>query len=224
MAYRKPLARIVTMTIRSPVTQTSPFLLAAVAVLIALGGCEVATMYGIQLDSQADNGHWRVVSSDYFTLNMVPSNHPVTPGITLVARASERPAPTWDWNEFQTWPEEDRARVFGNFYDQVYLDLDVSHGFDCAVNIDHFDHRGDAQEVAYGRWLRELPKRNSLDEPLKGVAVVFPAEQCLEELESSGNNSGTLVVGVSNIHGEELDRLEIDFSIVVVETFIDWWF
>jgi len=109
-------------------------------------------MYDIQLPEFAKDGYWTVIRKDSYALYLSSHGSEEAPGITLIAQIDDL-YPTWDWEEFQDWSPEKRTAVFGDFYDNRYPSVNVSYQGACSLQVESFEHRESAQELAYGQWL-----------------------------------------------------------------------
>lgn len=187
---------------------------------LALAGCEVQTLYGIELLDFDDDERWKEVQGSDYTLYLSTTNHTELPGIYLVALANDRPTdPPWDWEEFQSWSPDKKASVFGSYYDQTYRDLSVSHESTCPARVESFDHRGAAEETEYGRWLRGWPKRNAIDDHSRGVFVAIPVADC-----NQPGGVEELAVIVGNGHDGDDHQIKVSIRVNVVDTSVQWLF
>lgn len=189
-----------------------------------LAGCEVESMYGIELVDSDEAESRMVIEKSDFTLYALVGNHPEAPGITLIAISSDWPAePQWDWEEFQSWPPDRQSTTFGSFYDQKYRELSVSHSLECPLPVESFDHRESAQEVAYGRWLHDLSSDEIGLHP-KGIMVDVPIGSCDRRANSPAGAIEEFTVTVHGGPAEEDKQVEIRFRTYLVEKYIQWLF
>lgn len=187
-------------------------------------GCEVRSLYGIELVDFDEGELRKVVQRSDYSLYLLVANNPETPGITMIALSNDRPTdPSWDWEEFQSWPPDKKASVFGSFYDQKYRDLSVLHESTCPIRLENFDQRGSAQEVAYGRWLHGMPS-DVIGQHPKGVSVGVPVANCDKRLTLPAGEVEELTVIVDSGRGEEAKQIRVRFRVYLVDTGIHWLF
>ena len=187
-------------------------------------GCEVRSLYGIELVDLDDAELRPIIKKNDFSLYALVGNHPEAPGITLVALSNDWPAePQWDWEEFQSWSPDKRASVFGSFYDQKYRDLSVSHTLTCPLTAESFDHRESAQEAAYGRWLHNLPS-DVIGLSPKGISVNAPIAGCDRRAKSPAGDIEEFTVTVDSGRAEEAQQVEVRFRVYLIEKGIHWLF
>ncbi len=192
---------------------------------LTLVGCEVQTLYGIELLDFDDGEPRQVVRLSDHILYLSVGNHPDTPGFALIAISNDRPTdPVWDWEEFQSWSADKKALVFGSYFDQIYSDVNILHESTCPLMAEGFDHRGSAQEVAYGRWLHGMPKSDDPGDHAKGVSVRVPVVNCEKRLTRPAGDVEELTVIVDNGRDEQDNQVTVRFRVYVVDTGINWLF
>jgi len=197
--------------------------LSLIAVLaLVTSGCEVQTLYRMELSSLVvEEGH-TVVQKEDFNLYLSISNSMDSPAITMIAAVDglER---TWDWEEFQDWSNEKRRSVFGDYYESRYPPLDVAFQTACPVQVESFDHRDAALEIDYGQWLHDVPATDSFYVAPKGLIVSVPLEGCKNSLEELQQETQLLLVSVADSHGNVSEPIEIEFRVGRVGTWLRIW-
>ncbi len=187
-------------------------------------GCEVRSLYGIELVDFDEGELWKVAQRSDYSLYLLVANNPETPGITMIALSNDRPTdPSWDWEEFQSWSPDKKASVFGSFYDQKYRDLSVLHESTCPFMLKNFDQRESAQEVAYGRWLHSMPS-DVIGQHPKGVSVRVPVANCDMRLMRPVGEVEELTVIVDSGRDEDAEQIRVRFRVYLVDTGIHWLF
>lgn len=199
-------------------------LIVPVLLVLSLVGCEVGSLYGIELVDFDDGELGNVTRGSDYSLHLLVSNNPDMPGITMIALSNDWPTdPSWDWEEFQSWSPDKKASVFSDFFDQKYRDLSVLHDSTCPFSVNSFDHRESAQEEAYGRWLHGIPS-DVIGQAPKGVWVGVPVANCDMRLTPPAGEVEELTVIVDSTRGEEAEQVKVRFRVFLVDTYIDWLF
>ena len=192
-----------------------------------LVGCEVRSLYGIEILDFNDVEGWKVVEKGDSKLYLQVGNSPDAPGILLIALNSDSPAvPQWDWDDFQSLQPDEKASMFGDFYDQKYRDLSVSHAMTCALTVENFDQRERAQEVAsgpYGRRTLELPGNVTGMYP-KGISVTAPIANCDQRMTGPAGAIEEFTVTLDSGRDREVQRIKVRFRVYLVENYIRWLF
>ena len=192
-----------------------------------LVGCEVRSLYGIEILDFNDVEGWKVVEKGDSKLYLQVGNSPDAPGILLIALNSDSPAvPQWDWDDFQSLQPDEKASMFGDFYDQKYRDLSVSHAMTCALTVENFDQREGAQEVAsgpYGRRTLELPGNVTGIHP-KGILVTAPIASCDQRMTGPAGAIEEFTVTLDSGRDREVQRIKVRFRVYRVENYIRWLF
>ena len=186
--------------------------LGALAVLLA--GCEVRTLYGVEVVDVPEEDNWNAVRMDEYTLYLSGTQDSERPGLYLMAQAHNQADPPWDWEDYQDWPEADQVARFDEYYDLKFRDVSVASISRCAFEIEHFDHRDSAREMAYGRWLQDMGKA-PIDDAIKGALVRIPVAECEKLPDGSGAREAELTVVVG-----EQDEIPITIRV----EFVDAWF
>lgn len=169
-----------------------------------------------------EGGHG-VIRKDGFTLYLAKSYSEDAPGITVIAYA-DNVIPTWDWEEFRSWPSEKRAAVFGTYYDQKYLALNASHEVGCPLQVEKFDHRESAQETDYGQWLHKVvPDKDAYSVSPKGLIVSVPVHQCASLLEKPQSKAQVLTLSIASRPGIESEAIELQFRVSRVGAWLVVW-
>ncbi|MEL7187070.1 MAG: hypothetical protein AAFN50_11660 [Pseudomonadota bacterium] len=202
-------------------------LLAIGLLCYTLVGCEVRSLYGIEILDINDVEGWKVVETGDSRLYLQASDSPDLPGILLIALNSDSPAvPQWDWDDYQSLPADEKASTFGDFYNQKYRDLIVSHAMTCALTAENFDHRESAQEVAsgsYGRRTLELPSNVTGLHP-KGILVTAPIANCDQRTTGPAGAIEEFTVTLDGGREREVQRIKVRFRVYLVENYIQWLF
>lgn len=129
--------------------------------------------------------------------------------------------PTWDWEQFQNWSTEKKTLVFGAYYDKKYPPLNVSYENVCRLEVERFDHRKSAQEVAYGRWLHNIePETEAFHDHPKGLLVSIPIHECESSLAQRESNTLPLTISVAGRLGAEPESIEIQIRVGEVGTWL----
>jgi len=192
-------------------------------IALCISGCEVQTLYEIQLPELAMESGEGVIRKDGFTLYLSNSNSEDAPGITVIAYA-DSVIPTWDWEEFQSWPADKRATVFGTYYDEKYLSLNVSHEVGCPLQVEKFDHRESAQETDYGQWLHKVvPDEYAYSISPKGLIISVPVRQCASLLEQPQSNAQVFTLNIASDPDIESEAIEIQFRVSRVGVWLVVW-
>ena len=202
----------------------SPTRLFIIALLAALtSGCEIQTLYEVRPSDLDVNQGRTVIRKDNVSLHLTMSNSTDTPGIALFA-AVEGLEPTWDWEEFQDWPEEQQRSTFGAYYDRKHPSFDISFQSACPLRLERFEHRESAQEMAYGRWLHDIEPANGefYDAP-RGQTVLIPIEACDTDLDKLRSDPQLLVVSFTDTGIEGVESIQIEFRIGTVGTWLKVW-
>ena len=186
-----------------------------------LAACDIRTLYGVELADTSNNTVWQSIQKDGYTLFLTGSNHDEVPGFYLIAQTNDQPDPPWNWEEFQTRSAEEKALTYGQYFDSIFLNINVRHQSKCPYQAISFDHRDSAQEQAYGRWLHQQPMRDRLNGPTKGLYVQIPVSDCTFLLNQPGTKLEALTVVVASERAEDDDEIEIRFRVVVVDTWLD---
>ena len=198
--------------------------IAFVILVLPLCGCEVRSLYGIELlDFENGQPRQEMVVGDA-ALHLYVSNSLEAPAIVFTALPVDFPAePNWNWDEFQLLPESEKAARFGSYYDQKYLDLEITHSSTCTLSIEHFDHREDAQEVAYGRWLHGMAT-DDVWHSAKGTAVIAPIANCDQRTSNSPGAIEELQLAIDR--GSATDTLDatVRFRVYLIDTSLHWTF
>ena len=195
------------------------------SLVLALVGCEVRTLYGVELLDFQDDERWKEVQGSDYTLYLSSTFSPEEPGVYLVALANDRPTePSWDWEEFQSRSPDVKTSAFGRYYDQTYRDMRVSSDSTCAIRVERFDHRDSAQEVEYGLWLHGQPNRDALEMHPKGVLVGLRVTDCNLRLSGSADYVEELTVVVENGRGQDEYPIKISLRVNVEDKRVQWSF
>ena len=199
---------------------------AAVALLAVLSaGCETRSLYGIELiDAEADDSS-TIVERDGYALHLSVASSPDTPGITVVAIASDVPEdPPWDWEEYQSWTAARQASAYDEYYDRKYRDLEVVHESSCPLWIETFDQRDGAREAAYGRWLHGLPHDDPQEQP-KGIFVGIPVTDCESRPSTTDDPIERFTVIADGNRGDgDAVSTEIRFRVYLIDRTLKWSF
>lgn len=192
--------------------------------LFASPGCEVRSLYGIELVDFDEAQFWQVIEKRDYSLYLGVAASPEAPGITLVAISNDAPAePQWDWREYESWSPEKKASTFSSFYDRKYLDLSVSHTLPCPLIAEGFDHRESAQEAAYGQWMHELPSDIIGLNP-KGVSIRVPVDNCDRRSKSPAGDVEEITITVDSGSVEKDQQLRVRFQVYLVDKELHWLF
>ena len=187
-------------------------------------GCEVRSLYGIELVDFDEAEQWKVIKKSNYSLYLLVAASPEAPGITFVALSNDQPAePQWDWAKYESLPPDKRASMFGSFYDQKYRDLSVSHTLPCPLAAESFDQRESAQEIAYGRWLHNLPSDVIGLHP-KGVSVRVPIAGCDGRSKLPAGDIEEFTVTVDSEGVEETKKLQVRFRVYLIDKETHWLF
>lgn len=195
----------------------------ATLLFLWLAGCEIEVSYRASLVGLPQEGNYSVVRGDGFGLYLAPSPSTDAPAITIIAVAAERPAVPWDWEEFQTWSAEQQERVYGEYYERLYLVPSVTSSDACPIRSREFDHRASALERDIGAWLRPGLER-PFDDAARGLIVEIPLDVCDRTADSKPGSFEMLVVIIRNADGDTLDTVEVAFSIDEYDRYVDWLF
>lgn len=187
--------------------------------VLFLAGCEVRTLYGIEVLDVPNDGIWNVVQKPDYTLYLTDTKDSDRPGLYLMAQSNDRADPPWDWEDYQGWPEAEQAAAFGEYYDRKYRDIAVARMSRCSFEIETFDHRDSARELAYGRWLHDMPTPRTDDDHIKGALVRVPVAECDKLSEGSKAREAELTVIVDG-----RDEITITIRVEFVDAWFDWWF
>ena len=195
-----------------------------ITLLAALAsGCELQTLYEVQLSDLDVNQGRTVIRQDNASLHLAMSNSTDAPAITMFA-AVEGLEPTWDWEEFQDWPEEQQKSAFGAYYDRKHPSFDIAFQGACPLQVKRFDHRESAQEMAYGRWLHNMePANDEFYDLPKGQTVSVPIGACETALDELRSEAQLLVVSFADAGIEDVESIEIEFRIGKVGTWLKVW-
>lgn len=190
---------------------------------VLASGCEVQTLYEVQLSDLAVDQGTTVIRKDNASLHLSLSNSTDAPAITLIAAVDDL-EPTWDWEEFRGWPEEEQRSVFGAYYDRKYPSFDISFQSVCPLLVERFDHRESAQEMTYGRWLHNIePANDGFYDLPRGQTVSVPIEACETTLDELRSEAQLLVVSFADAGIEDVESIEIEFRIGKVGTWLKVW-
>ena len=192
----------------------------ALGVLVfCLAACDVQTLYGIEVVDVPEEGTWNAVRNDEYTLYLGGTTDSERPGLYLMAQANDQADPPWDWEDFQDWPEAEQVARFGEYYDQKYRDVTVARISRCSYEVENFDHRDSAREMAYGRWLHEMPTPRIDDDHIKGALVRIPLAECEKHEDGSQSREAELTIIVG-----DRDEITITIRVEFVDAWFDWWF
>jgi hypothetical protein len=203
-------------------------------VAISSSGCEIGRLYETNVFGLSDIGKFKGIPKGGYALFPMPSPGTEAAAITLVAQASNRPVPSWTWDEFENWSVQKRNEAYGEYFDQVYLYLDVSHESSCPIRVERFDHRESAQQNEYSMWRSDVEVYERFvkgeesifrfSEGTRGLFVEFPIADCENLLDAQPGELATLIVLVRDNDGEVLDEIQVSFDLRLRETFVDYWF
>jgi hypothetical protein len=195
---------------------------AACLYIFALPGCEVRSLYGIELVDFDEARPWQVIEKSNYSVYVAVAASPDAPGMTLVAISNDAPAgPQWDWEEYESWSPGKKASMFSSFYDQKYFDLRVSHTSTCMLTAEGFEHRESAEEAAYGQWLHDLPSDIIGLHP-KGVSIRAPVANCDGRSKSPAGDIEELTISVDGGIVDEDQQLQVRFRVYLVDKAIHW--
>ena len=177
-------------------------------------------LYTVELPGLAMEDGRTVVRKEGYTLYLIKGKSEDAPGITIFAQVANL-EPTWDWEEFLSWPPEKRASVFGAYYDKKHPEVSVFRQNACRLQVETFDHRESAQGFAYGVWLRPwlLPEPAVARHP-RGLLVSIPIQECESSLPQLRSTVQSFSISVAGIPDDESDTIEIEFRIDLVGTWI----
>lgn len=185
-----------------------------------LASCEIEGLYGVELAGAPDNTGRRNIQKDGYTLFLVSSNHTEVPGFYVVAQATEVPDPRWHWDEFQYWPAEKKMQAYGQYFDQLFLDVSVRFQSECPYQVVSVDHRESALEGFLGRGLTERDLRDLIRGPVKGLFIQIPVSDCAYLLDEPETSLEKISIVVARENNESDDETEIRFRLSVLGTWL----
>lgn len=189
----------------------------------AMAGCEVEELYAVRLSDLSEANTEREFPRNDFVLFAAPALGTDVATLTLIASAEPPPNHDWRWGEFGNWPQARRDAAFSDWWDRTYLEVSVSGGPECPLEVQRFDHREHAQQDLYANWLSDVTPVGRFPVGSKGVSIGFPVEQCLAA-RSEDTDYAWLVADVRDSDGELFDTVRIAYRIELYDTFVDWWF
>ena len=187
--------------------------------VLFLAGCDVRTLYGIEVLDLPNDGIWNVVRKSDYTLYLTGTKDSDRPGLYLMAQSNDQSGPLWDWDDYQDWSEAKQAAAFGEYYDQKYRDVSVARISRCSYEVEYFDQRDSARELAYGRWLHDMPTPRIDDDHIKGALVRMPLAECEKRADGSQRRDAELTIIVG-----DRDEITITIRVEFVDAWFDWWF
>ena len=177
-------------------------------------------LYTVELPGLALDDGRNVVRRERYTLYLEKGNSVDAPGIAIFAQVDDL-KPGWDWEEFQSWPSEKKASAFGDYYDKKHPTVSVIRQSACRLQVETFDQRESAQDLAYGAWLRPLlvPEPAVAMHP-RGLVVSIPIHECESAFPQLWTTVQSFTISVSGFPEVEPETIEIELRLGVVGTWI----